>query len=93
MFSFNRFVKLSYKRHYSYTSYLNDNLKVLSNEIKNKTDDIAEVTFDSTLSNVLKIVRTTENKIRIEKIDNVEINVSATIGPISVSISKKISLE
>lgn len=93
MFSFNRFSKLSYKRNYSYTSYLNDNLKILGNEIKNKTDDIAEVTFDSTLSNVLKIVRTTENKIRIEKIDNVEINVSATIGPISLSISKKISLE
>jgi hypothetical protein len=80
-----------------YTNYLSENLtddlKSLGNGLKHKTDDLVEASFDKTLNNLIKMVKTTENRIKFEKVDNVEINVCATVGPISLSISKKILLE
>lgn len=72
-----------------------DNLKKdnLENNIKTKSDDIVETSFDTTLCNALKVMVDTENKIKTEKLDNIEINVSVAIGHINLSIGKKILLE
>ncbi len=100
---------IKYSRNYKYTiggnnfkidtdsfidkNYLNENLKVLSNDLKNKTDDILDSSVDTTLYNLLKMVKLTEQKIKMEKLNHVEISASIMLGPISISINKKISSE
>jgi hypothetical protein len=70
-----------------------ENLKSFGDDLKSKTDNIMDASFDTTLSNMLKAVKMTEQKIKMEKLDNVEISASIMLGPVSMSISKKILLE
>ncbi len=100
---------IKYARNYKYTiggnnfkidtdsfidkNYLNENLKVLGDNLKNTTDNIMDASVDTTLCNLLKMVKLTEQKIKMEKLNHVEISASIMLGPISISINKKISSE
>ena len=42
---------------------------------------------------MIDMVKTTEQKIKTEKLNDVDITVSMNVGPISVTINKKILLE
>lgn len=72
-----------------------DNLKIepLCDDLKIKTGNLLDASLDTTLINMLKVVKITEQKIIMEKLDNVEISASIMLGPVSMSITKKILLE
>ena len=69
---------------------LSDNLKNIGDDLKNKKDIVLNVSSDVTLDNTLKIFKMVEDKIRKDNLDHVEINVTMALGPVSVSMSKKI---
>lgn len=69
---------------------LSDNLKNIGDDLKNKKDIVLNVSSDVTLDNTLKIFKMVEEKIRKDNLDHVEINVTMALGPVSVSMSKKI---
>ncbi len=97
---------IKYSRNYKYTiggnnfkfdtdsfidkNYLNENLKVLGDNLKNTTENIMDTSVDTTLCNLLKMVKLTEQKIKMEKLNHVEISASIMLGPVSISINKKI---
>ena len=100
MFAINRLKNIKFMKSYTYKTYLNDNLKALGDDFKNKTDilinktgGIIDESLDITLCNMLKALKMTEQKIKLEKLDNVEISASISIGLVSVQITKKIILE
>ncbi len=70
-----------------------DTLKSYGHDIKSKTDDMVEASFESTLYQAIKLVKSTEQRIIYEKLDHVEISVSMNIGLLSVTLSKKIKNE
>lgn len=70
-----------------------DSITTLTNEIQTKTHDIMEMSFDASLNRMIEMVKITEQKIKTEKLNDVDINVSMNVGPISVTINKKILLE
>ncbi|QKF94171.1 hypothetical protein QKU48_gp0713 [Fadolivirus algeromassiliense] len=75
------------------TNFINTNFKVLADEFKNTKDTVINTSSDATLDNTLKILKMAEDKIRNEKLNNIEINVSMMLGPISISMSKQILIE
>lgn len=70
-----------------------DSITTLTNDIQTKTHDIMEMSFDASLTKMIDMVKTTEQKIKTEKLNDVDITVSMNVGPISVTINKKILLE
>jgi hypothetical protein len=66
------------------------NLGTLTGDLKSKTDDLLNASLTATLDNALKMLTIVENKIKSEKLNNIDINVSLMLGPVNISISKKI---
>lgn len=71
------------------------------NKIKNKTDnvitktstigsDLIYASSDTGLENAIKMMQTLENKIRNDKLKDINITVSISLGPIGISMSKNI---
>jgi len=91
---------IRFMKSYTYKTYLNDNFKALGDDFKNKTDilinktgSVIDESLDTTLCNMLKALKMTEQKIKLEKLDNVEISASISIGLVSIQMTKKIVLE
>ena len=66
-------------------------LEKATQEIKNMSDDLKNKTSDMALENAIKVLQITENKIRQMKMHELEINVSLSLGPVGITISKKIT--
>jgi hypothetical protein len=69
------------------------NIDHISNTFTVKSSDIFNTTLNTTLTTALNVVKQTEERIKIEKLDNVDIQVGITMGPINLNIVKKITLE
>ena len=66
-------------------------LEKTTQDIKNMGDDLKNKTSDMALENAIKVLQVTEDKVRQMKMDRIEINVSLSLGPASITISKKIN--
>ena len=64
-----------------------------SHDIKNIGDDLKNKTTDMALENAIKVLQVTENKIKQMKMDTLEINVSLSLGPVGITLSKKINAD
>lgn len=81
--------RVTYKRHFIGTQKsLIDNVKTMSNELKNKKDELIQMSTDAAIDNALSIIKTTEEKTSMLKIQNIDINVNIMLGPISITLSK-----
>jgi hypothetical protein len=60
------------------------------NDIKAMSDTVVDVSMDTALDNAIKVIKLTEQKIRLEKLNYTEISVGINIGVISLNISRKI---
>lgn len=61
------------------------------------TIDIVKTNYDyaidTTIDNILNCIKKVEDKVKSEKLTNIEISISTSIGPIQISINKKIDNE
>ena len=92
-------IKKNYKMHNNVITKRNiydnisKNISSLGNELKNKTDDFVSQSTDITLDKALKTFNMLEQKIINNDMNNVDIGVSFTLGPITLNINKKITLD
>jgi hypothetical protein len=54
------------------------------------SDTVVGVSMDTALDNAIKVIKLTEQKIRLEKLNYTEISVGINIGVISLNITRKI---
>lgn len=71
--------------------FFNTNLKNISNELNNKKDDVLNMSSEVAMDNMLKSIKMVEERVRREKLNDIQINVSVALGPISIGMSKTIS--
>lgn len=64
-----------------------------SNSILSATESAAIKSSDIALENAIKMLAITENKILESNLNNVQISVGISLGPISISINKNIASE
>ena len=80
----------------SYTRYVM-NYQSFQNELTKKIDGISSISSDKinesyniTIDKLIESILIVEEKSRKAKLENIDINVSISFGPINIGISKKI---
>jgi hypothetical protein len=68
---------------------LSGKFQSLSNEIVSQKDKMTEATLD----NVIGTIKMVEEKMRKEKLEGMNLTVSVSLGPIGISLSKRIGNE
>jgi len=76
------------------------NYQNFHNELNKKIDDITLITtekmnesYNTTIDKLIESIIIVDQKARLSKLNNVDINVSIGVGPITIGISKHVSNE
>jgi hypothetical protein len=62
-------------------------------DIKNQTDNIVSLSIESALDRSVYILKLADEKFRKEMLNNTEITVGVSAGPIQISVTRKINIE
>jgi hypothetical protein len=65
------------------------NVKTVGNELKNKKDELIQISTGAAIDNLLDIMKTTEDKIKKNGMHGIEIGAYIMIGPVGINLSKK----
>ena len=71
--------------------FFNTNLKNIGDELNNKKDTILSTSSEVAMDNILKSLKMVEDRVRHEKLNDIQVNVSIALGPITIGLSKTIS--
>lgn len=74
-------------------NYFNSQLKNISEELNNKKDDILNTSSEVAMENIIKSLKMVEDRVRKEKLNDIEVSVSIALGPINIGLSKVVSVE
>jgi hypothetical protein len=65
-------------------------IKNIGDDIQTKTNNIVDMSYDTSLNKLIELAKVTETKIKNEGLNGIDFSVSMNVGPISVVINKKI---
>lgn len=80
------------QRYINYQNFQNELYKKIDDITIISTDKINE-SYNTTIDKLIESIIMVEEKSRHAKLENIDINVSISIGPINIGISKKINNE
>jgi hypothetical protein len=81
----------------SYENFVEHKLKPgledVGNAVKNKTEIVINNSMDIALEKAIEMLTATETKLSNSKLNNVEVSVAFALGPVTVSINKRIQTQ